>query len=53
MKYTVLTHWKLAEFEKLVEAYLKEGWVLQGGVALTTSLGNEQTFAQEMIKQGE
>jgi len=50
MQYTVVTHWKLEEFEKMVNAYLEDGWAPVGGVAMTTSLGNERTFAQAMIK---
>lgn len=50
MTYTVVTHWKLEEFEKMVNAYLDEGFRPVGGVAITTSLGNEKTFAQAMIK---
>ena len=53
MKYVVVTNWKLESFEKEVNMLLSQGWKLQGGVSVTTSLGNEKTFFQALTKEGE
>lgn len=51
MQYLVLTGWKLTEFEQRIELYLNDGWKLQGGVSVTTSLANEITYAQALTKE--
>ena len=53
MKYVVVTNWKLESFEKEVNMLLSQGWKLQGGASVTTSLGNEKTFFQALTKEGE
>jgi len=49
MQYTVVTHFRLAEFEKKVEEYMAEGWTLVGGLAVSKEHGSE-VFYQSMVK---
>ena len=51
MKYIVVINWKLEAFEKEVTILLEQGWKLQGGVAVTTSTGNEKVFCQALTKE--
>jgi hypothetical protein len=54
MQYTVVKHFKIAEFEVAVTRCLLDGWKLQGGVAMTVNpTTGEFQYAQAMIKQGE
>jgi hypothetical protein len=52
MQYTVVTHFKLAEFEKRVMEYLGAGWTLVGGMSVSKEHGSE-VFYQAMVKAGE
>jgi len=49
MQYTVVTHWKLSEFEKKIEEYMEAGWTLVGGLAVSKEHGSE-VFYQSMVK---
>ena len=49
MKYEVITHWKLSEFEKLVTERLTAGWTLVGSIAVSKENGSEG-FYQAMVK---
>jgi hypothetical protein len=49
MNYKVISHWKLAEFEKLVEEWLEAGWTLAGGMAVSKENGSE-VFYQALVK---
>jgi hypothetical protein len=48
MQYKVITHWKLAEFEKMVEEWLAAGWTLVGGLSVSKEHGSE-VFYQSMV----
>jgi hypothetical protein len=48
MQYKVVTHFKLAEFEKLVVEYLEAGWTLVGGMSVSKEHGSE-SFYQAMV----
>jgi hypothetical protein len=50
-QYRIVENWSRNALEKTVEELLADGWTLVGGVAMTTSLGNERTYAQAMIKE--
>lgn len=53
MKYIVVTSWKLESFEREVNMLLSQGWKLQGGVSVTTSVGDEKILFQALTKEGE
>ena len=48
MNYKVITHWKIAEFERLVEEWMAAGWTLVGGMAVSKEHGSE-SFYQAMV----
>jgi len=49
MQYTVVSHFKMSEFEKKVEEYMEAGWTLVGGLAVSREHGSE-VFYQAMVK---
>ena len=49
MQYKVITHWKPAEFERLVEEWMAAGWTLVGGIAVSKEHSSE-VFYQAMVK---
>ena len=51
MKYKVVEHWDLEEFESIINLLLYQGWALQGGVSIAFSPGGEQSFTQALIKE--
>ena len=51
MKYKVVGHRKLEEFEAEVNFLLYQGWTLQGGVSITFTPGGERIFVQALIKE--
>lgn len=50
MKYEVITHWELVQFEKMVTERLLAGWTLVGGMAVSKEHGSE-SFYQAMVKE--
>ena len=51
MKYKVVEHWELGEFESQVNLLLYQGWTLQGGVSITIGPSGERILAQALIKE--
>lgn len=52
MLYTIVKQYKPVEFENTVESFLKEGWILQGGVSVAVNSNTGETiYAQAMIKE--
>lgn len=50
MIYRIAENWSRNALEKTVEELLADGWTLVGGVAMTTSQGNERVYAQALIR---
>lgn len=48
MSYKVISHWKISEFEKVVEEWMAAGWTLVGGMAVSKENGSE-VFYQSMV----
>ncbi|WP_299554509.1 hypothetical protein [Seonamhaeicola sp.] len=49
MKYEILSHGSRSQLENVVRSYLRNGWLLQGGVAVAVKDGVEAYF-QVVIK---
>jgi hypothetical protein len=54
MKYMIVTEWRQAAFEKVVQKFLDEGWTLQGGVSITVNSHTGEIYtAQALVKEKE
>lgn len=51
MEYCIVTHWQAQELSKRVNEFIADGWVPQGGVAYTVTLGVDESFAQAMVRE--
>jgi hypothetical protein len=49
MRYTILNTNSIDKLEMLVNAYLFEGWTLQGGVSVARDQGS-YSYVQAMVK---
>jgi hypothetical protein len=58
MKYMIVTEWRQAAFEKVVQKFLdeqkflNEGWTLQGSITVNSHTGEIYT-AQALVKEKE
>jgi hypothetical protein len=50
MEYCIVTHWNATKLQETVNAYIKSGWVPQGGVSIAVAPGGDERFAQAMIR---
>ena len=50
MEYKVITGSKQESLVERVNSFLKDGWVLQGGVSVTIVSEEELLFAQAIVK---
>jgi hypothetical protein len=52
MKYMIVTEWRQEVFEKVVQQFLDEGWILQGGVSITVNANTGTIYtAQALVKE--
>jgi hypothetical protein len=51
MEYRIVIHWQAQELSKRVNEFIADGWVPQGGVTYTVGQGNDERFAQAMIRE--
>lgn len=51
MEYHIVTHWQVLGLVKIVNAFIQDGWVPQGGVAYTVGQGNDERYAQALVRE--
>lgn len=49
--YLILSEYEVGKLESLVDRYLRERWVCQGGVSAVITSGGEMRFYQAMTKE--
>jgi hypothetical protein len=51
MEYMVITHHWISNLTERVNDAIKQGWVPQGGIAYAVGQGNDERFAQAMVRE--